>query len=72
MSESELSHRGLMKMANAKLDYMIKLNQYERFIIKNGETSENLRYLSSIEENFKDRVKQIYAEDKTINLERNN
>lgn len=72
MSESELSHRGLMKMANAKLDYMIKLNQYERFIIKNGETSESLRYLSSIEDNFKDRVKQIYAEDKTINLERNN
>lgn len=67
MSESELSHRGLMKMANAKLDYLIQIRKYEGFVAKNGETAEALGYLSSVEDKFKRRVREIHAEDKQLN-----
>lgn len=70
MSESELSHRGLMKMANAKLDYLLELRKIDGFIAKNGETEEVNRYATAVEEKYKSRVRQIYAEDKMINLER--
>ena len=70
MNESELSHRGLMKMANAKLDYLLELNKVEQFIRKNGETDEIRRYSASASDKFKQRTQQIYAEDKTLNVER--
>ena len=68
MSESELSHRGLMKMANAKMDYIIELGKVERFIRKNGETQEINEYMAKVDENYKKRVRQIYAEDKSIGM----
>lgn len=71
MSESELSHRGLMKMANAKMDYIIELGKVERFISKNGETKEVNDYMAKVDENYKKRVHQIYAEDKLLKQERN-
>lgn len=66
--ENGLSHRGLMKMANAKLDYLLEMNKVERFIQKNGETNEIVRYSALSDEKYKQRVQQIYAEDKTLNL----
>lgn len=66
MSESELSHRGLMKIANAKMDYLIELEKVERFIRKNGDTEDVNRYMETVEDRFKKRVHQIYAEDRTI------
>jgi len=68
MSESELSHRGLMKISNAKLDYIIELGKVERFIRKNGETPEVNRYMAQADEKYKKRVNQIYAEDKMLSL----
>lgn len=70
MTESVLSHRGLMKIANAKLDYLMELRKVDAFISKNGETEEVNRYEVEINEKYANRVRQIYAEDKTINLER--
>ena len=67
-NENGLSHRGLMKMANAKLDYLLELNKVERFIQKNGETDEINRYASLASEQYSKRVRQIYAEDKSLNL----
>jgi len=66
--ENGLSHRGLMKMANAKLDYLLELNKVERFVRKNGETPEILRYSELADKKYTKRVQQIYAEDKTLNL----
>lgn len=66
--ENGLSHRGLMKMANAKLDYLLEMSRVERFIQKNGETEEINRYSALADEKYKQRVQQIYAEDKTLNL----
>ena len=66
--ENGLSHRGLMKMANAKLDYLLEIGRVERFIQKNGETEEINRYSALADEKYKQRVQQIYAEDKTLNL----
>ena len=66
--ENNLSHRGLMKMANAKLDYLLEMNRVERFIQKNGETEEILRYSALSSDKYKQRVQQIYAEDKTLKL----
>lgn len=66
--ENGLSHRGLMKMANAKLDYLLEMNKVERFIQKNGETNEIVRYSALSDEKYKQRVQQIYAEDKTLKL----
>lgn len=66
MSESELSHRGLMKMANAKMDYIIELGRVERFIRKNGETQEINEYMAKVHDNYTRRVHQIYAEDKLL------
>lgn len=66
--ENGLSHRGLMKMANAKLDYLLEMSKVERFIQKNGETEEINRYSALADEKYKQRVQQIYAEDKTLNL----
>lgn len=66
MNESQLSHRGLMKMANAKMDYIIELEKVERFIRKNGETEEINRYMVDVEDRFKKRVHHIYAEDKLL------
>lgn len=68
MSESELSHRGLMKMANAKMDYIIELGKVERFIRKNGETEEVNDYMRNVDDKYKKRVHQIYEEDRTLNL----
>ena len=68
MSESELSHRGLMKMANAKMDYIIELGKIERFIRKNGETAEVNDYMRNVDDKYKKRVHQIYEEDRTLNL----
>ena len=67
-NESELSHRGLMKLANAKLDYLIEMNRVENFIRKNGETDEVKKYSSDVSEKYSKRVRQIYAEDKLLNL----
>lgn len=66
--ENGLSHRGLMKMANAKLDYLLEMGRVERFIQKNGETEEINHYSVLAGEKYKQRVQQIYAEDKTLNL----
>ena len=66
--ENGLSHRGLMKMANAKLDYLLEMSRVERFIQKNGETEEINRYSALADEKYKQRVQQIYAEDKTLSL----
>lgn len=66
MSKSQLSHRGLMKMANAKMDYLIELGKVERFIRKNGETPEVNGYMAQADEKYKKRVHQIYAEDKLL------
>lgn len=66
--ENGLSHRGLMKMANAKLDYLLEMSRVDRFIQKNGETEEINRYSALADEKYKQRVQQIYAEDKTLNL----
>ena len=68
MNESELSHRGLMKLANAKLDYLLEMSKVESFIRKNGETEEIMRYASSSSEKYNKRVRQIYAEDKLLKL----
>jgi len=68
MSESGLSHRGLMKMANAKLDYLLELRKIDGFIAKNGETEEVNNYAIAVEDKYKNRVKQIYAEDRRLNL----
>lgn len=68
MSENGLSHRGLMKMANAKLDYLLELRKVDAFIAKHGETDEIMRYAVRAEERHADRVKQIYADDRTLNL----
>ena len=68
MSDSQLSHRGLMKMANAKMDYIIELGKVEMFIRKNGETQEINDYMAKVDENYKKRVRQIYAEDKSIGM----
>lgn len=68
MSESGLSHRGLMKMANAKLDYILELRKIDWFIAKNGETEEVNNYAILVEDKYKNRVKQIYAEDRRLNL----
>lgn len=68
MSESELSHRGLMKIANAKMDYIIELGKIERFILKNGETEEVNDYMRNVDDKYKKRVHQIYEEDRTLNL----
>lgn len=67
-NENGLSHRGLMKMANAKLDYLLEMSRVERFIQKNGETEEINHYSALADEKYKQRVQQIYAEDKTLNL----
>ena len=67
-NENGLSHRGLMKIANAKMDYLLEMNRVERFIRKNGETPEILRYSELADEKYKKRVHQIYNEDKTLNL----
>lgn len=67
-NENGLSHRGLMKMANAKLDYLLEMNRVERFIRKNGETEEIRHYATLADEKYKQRVRQIYADDKTLNL----
>lgn len=67
MSESELSHRGLMKMANAKLDYLIQLLKYEGFVRQNGESPEAFRFLSAAEDNYKHRAHEVYKEDKQLN-----
>lgn len=66
MSESELSHRGLMKMGNAKLDYLIEIEKVERFIRQNGETAEVNDYMRQAEDKYRKRVSQIYSEDKTL------
>lgn len=66
-SESSLSHRGLMKLANAKLDYAIELNQLEGFIRMNGDTQDTRRYREGVISKYKLRVRQIYDEDKRIN-----
>lgn len=66
--ENGLSHRGLMKMANAKLDYLLEMGKIERFIRKNGETEEINHHAALADEKYKQRVQQIYAEDKTLNL----
>ena len=68
MNESQLSHRGLMKMANAKMDYLIELEKVERFIRKNGETEDVNRYMEAVEDRFKHTVHKIYAEDKQLNI----
>ena len=57
-----------MKMANAKMDYIIELGKVERFISKNGETKEVNDYMVKVDENYKKRVHQIYAEDKMLSL----
>lgn len=66
--ENGLSHRGLMKMANAKLDYLLEMDRVGKFIQKNGETEEIIHYSALADEKYKQRVQQIYAEDKTLNL----
>lgn len=68
ISENGLSHRGLMKMANAKLDYLLEMGRVERFIRKNGETEEVLKYATEAEEKYYKRIRQIYADDKILNL----
>ena len=67
-SENGLSHRGLMKMANAKLDYLLEMSRVERFIQKNGETEEINHYSVLADEKYKQRVNQIYADDRKLNL----
>ncbi len=68
MNESELSHRGLMKLANAKLDYLLEMSKVERFVQRNGETDDILRYASNANDKYNNRVRQIYAEDKSLKL----
>lgn len=72
MSESELSHRGLMKMANAKLSYLIEMRRVDAFIAKNGETEDIKRYAMAVEDRHCHRIRQIYAEDKQLNLKGEN
>ena len=67
-SENGLSHRGLMKMANAKLDYLLEMSKVERFIQKNGETEEINHYSALADEKYRQRVNQIYADDRKLNL----
>ena len=67
-NENGLSHRGLMKMANAKLDYLLELSRVERFIQKNGETEEINNYAVLADEKYRQRVNQIYADDRKLNL----
>lgn len=67
-NESGLSHRGLMKMANAKLDYLLEMGRVERFIQKNGETEEINNYAVLADEKYRQRVNQIYADDRKLNL----
>lgn len=55
-------------MANAKLDYILELRKIDGFIAKNGETEEVNNYAILVEEKYKNRVKQIYAEDRRLNL----
>ena len=68
MSESELSHRGLMKVANAKMDYVIELDKIERFIRKNGETPEINYYMDKVDREFIKKIHRIYNEDKLLNM----
>ena len=67
-SENGLSHRGLMKMANAKLDYLLEMSKVERFVQKNGETEEINHYAAAADDNYRRRVNQIYADDRKLNL----
>lgn len=67
-NENGLSHRGLMKMANAKLDYLLEMGRVERFIQKNGETEEINNYAVLADEKYRQRVNQIYADDRKLNL----
>lgn len=66
MRESGLSHRGLMKVANAKMDYIIELGKIERFIRKNGETPEINDYMEKVDREFIQKIHRIYNEDRTI------
>ena len=62
--EDELSHRGLFKLANAKLDLLIDLMQVEQYERKNGETVEIAQWRADANEKYKNRRKQIFTNDK--------
>lgn len=65
MREDDLSHRGLFKLANAKLDYLIdllKLEFYERSVGSNGNT---LSQRSQAHDKYLERRKQIFNQDIT-------
>lgn len=69
MSESKLSYRGLAKLANAKLGYLIDLQQVENYQRKNGTTEELLRYQADLFDKYQNRVREIYAEDNKLKIE---
>lgn len=64
MKEDELSHRGLFKLANAKLDLLIELMQLEQFERKNGGTVEVSQWRSDAHDRYSKRKRQIFTNDK--------
>lgn len=69
MSESKLSYRGLVKLANAKLGYLIDLQQVENYQRKNGSSDEIMRYQADLFDKYQRRVKEIYIEDNKLKIE---
>lgn len=66
MREEDLSHRGLMKLANAKLDYLINLIKIEEYERRFGNNTTDLSYKTRVEENYNNKCKEIFTKDKLI------
>lgn len=66
MKEEDLSHRGLMKLANAKLSYLIELLNIELYERRNGTQSTSQDYKIKIDEKYNKLTKDIFTKDKMI------
>lgn len=70
MREDDLSHRGLMKIISAKIDYLTELFKIEKLAEQTGEVTEIMNARLENSEKYQKRVRQIFSQDKLIN-ERN-
>lgn len=66
MKEEDLSHRGLMKLANAKLSYLIELLNIELYERRNGTQNTSQDYKIKIDEKYNKLTKDIFTKDKMI------
>lgn len=66
MKEEDLSHRGLMKLANAKLSYLIDLLNIELYERRNGTQNTSQDYKIKIDEKYNKLTKDIFTKDKMI------